>query len=60
MTFCYPLPLPFPYAPMMCCALQYSYTGQSLENLIRSAELFDKLAVKFRGRALFCKDTVTR
>lgn len=37
---------------------KYSYTQQSDDNLLKSLELFDKLALRFNGRILFMKDII--
>lgn len=37
---------------------KYSYTHQSDDNLLKSLELFDKLAIRFGGRILFMRDII--
>jgi len=38
---------------------KYSYTSQSDDNILKNVELFDKLSLRFNGRILFIKDTIT-
>jgi len=35
---------------------KYSYTSQSIDNILKNVELFDKLSLRFNGRILFVKD----
>lgn len=35
---------------------RFSYTPPSDDALLKNIELFDKIAVRFRGRILYCKD----
>lgn len=35
---------------------KYSYTSQSVDNILKNVELFDKLSFRFNGRILFIKD----
>ena len=52
-----------PHGPLLLLTssfLQFSYTGPAVENMYKNAELFERMAIKFSGKILFCKNVVCR